>query len=515
MEDVYRSQLKKVDENIRRTNDKHELNELELLRNKLVELIALSDENHLHEHAIFKAMVESTLESTNSNDEHHNVEDDSLSSEIKSKDDQSCSQADDTFSNSNTSCETIDDSHETTGIDNELADLQGSKCQAPFDNDYDTTSTYHNALILSTEIDKSKNQQSLDDILVNVIYTNPICNQMLPCEYFLSGKCKYSDEKCYFSHGTPVSLSQLREFKEPDFENLKVGCLVLAKPITSKLWSRATVLDITHSTSNNDGSCVVKYETKGLGEIEVPMQNIFPLINNDVEIYNISSDSEEESNIKKRDSEIVNKVLLNTIQPLGSWEKHTKGIGSKLMTKMGYIMGAGLGKNGEGRINPVETTVLPKGKSLDHCMNFKNTIRYQDTRRQRNQQKQLKDSIKRSYNKSLEKSPDVFTFLNNKLNFKNTNQNKNIVDEKKLKSSTMHNLNVRSLKIEEDVKRQQLQIQELKYKLSRTISGTMQHNAVNQKLIDAYNHLTNLKTEEKSIKKEHASRETHKKMTVF
>jgi len=45
-----------------------------------------------------------------------------------------------------------------------------------------------------------------------------------------------------------------------------------------------------------------------------------------MENYNISSDSEEESNIKKRDSEIVNKVLLNTIQPLGSWEKHTKVI---------------------------------------------------------------------------------------------------------------------------------------------------------------------------------------------
>jgi len=34
------------------------------------------------------------------------------------------------------------------------------------------------------------------------------------------------------------------------------------------------------------------------------------------------------------------------------------------MAKMGYIMGAGLGKSGEGRINPVEATVLPKGKSL-------------------------------------------------------------------------------------------------------------------------------------------------------
>lgn len=43
-------------------------------------------------------------------------------------------------------------------------------------------------------------------------------------------------------------------------------------------------------------------------------------------MYDISSESDEESNIKERDSAIVNKVLLNTepIQSLGSWEKHTK-----------------------------------------------------------------------------------------------------------------------------------------------------------------------------------------------
>lgn len=48
----------------------------------------------------------------------------------------------------------------------------------------------------------------------------------------------------------------------------------------------------------------------------------------DNEIYELSSDSDEESKIKKRDSAIVNKVLLNTepIQSLGSWEKHTKVI---------------------------------------------------------------------------------------------------------------------------------------------------------------------------------------------
>lgn len=44
------------------------------------------------------------------------------------------------------------------------------------------------------------------------------------------------------------------------------------------------------------------------------------------ELYEISSDSDSECKIIERDSAIVNKVLLNTetIQALGSWEKHTK-----------------------------------------------------------------------------------------------------------------------------------------------------------------------------------------------
>ncbi|KAK2706969.1 hypothetical protein QYM36_014859, partial [Artemia franciscana] len=56
---------------------------------------------------------------------------------------------------------------------------------------------------------------------------------------------------------------------------------------------------------------------------------------------------------------------------LGKWEKHTKGIGSKIMAKLGYVMGSGLGKHGEGRTEPVEAIVLPRGKSLDHCMEIK------------------------------------------------------------------------------------------------------------------------------------------------
>lgn len=53
-----------------------------------------------------------------------------------------------------------------------------------------------------------------------------------------------------------------------------------------------------------------------------------------------------------------NKISL-TLSLCGS-----QGIGSRLMAKMGYIVGSGLGPSGEGRVEPVEAVVFPPGKSL-------------------------------------------------------------------------------------------------------------------------------------------------------
>ncbi|KAH3742837.1 hypothetical protein Pelo_15777 [Pelomyxa schiedti] len=51
-------------------------------------------------------------------------------------------------------------------------------------------------------------------------------------------------------------------------------------------------------------------------------------------------------------------------QTFAGWEKYTRGVGSKLMLKMGYIMGTGLGASQKGRITPVPVTIVRKENAM-------------------------------------------------------------------------------------------------------------------------------------------------------
>lgn len=54
----------------------------------------------------------------------------------------------------------------------------------------------------------------------------------------------------------------------------------------------------------------------------------------------------------------------NNPQKLGAFEKHTKGFGSKMMARMGFVEGTGLGRSSQGRVNPLVAVRFPKSRGL-------------------------------------------------------------------------------------------------------------------------------------------------------
>lgn len=49
---------------------------------------------------------------------------------------------------------------------------------------------------------------------------------------------------------------------------------------------------------------------------------------------------------------------------IGSFERHTKGFGSKMMAKMGFVEGMGLGRDAQGIVDPVNAVRRPKSMGL-------------------------------------------------------------------------------------------------------------------------------------------------------
>lgn len=70
------------------------------------------------------------------------------------------------------------------------------------------------------------------------------------------------------------------------------------------------------------------------------------------------------------DAEETNRKGVTSSANIGSFEEHTTGFGSKMMAKMGYTEGAGLGKNGQGMAQPIE--VIQRPKSLGLGVEFSN-----------------------------------------------------------------------------------------------------------------------------------------------
>ncbi|KAH7932197.1 hypothetical protein HPB51_029430 [Rhipicephalus microplus] len=224
----------------------------------------------------------------------------------------------------------------------ELVDhLEGAHVKAPFSKDWGQL-PYHSAVVLSVD---ASDITHIDDIKVNVMFTHPTVSAMKPCPFFLEGRCKFTQEQCRFSHGHAVALSDLREYSEPSFSGFKPGLPCLVKSDKDGLWQLAAL----ESIGERQDEVVVRLSHSGK-TVSTGVEDVFYLEDDGtVESSDSESDSQRAADgvpiagSCEDDQEGAPVVAWSPSTasglPLGAWEKHTKGIGSKLMQKMGYVWG--------------------------------------------------------------------------------------------------------------------------------------------------------------------------------
>ncbi|XP_054465548.1 zinc finger CCCH-type with G patch domain-containing protein [Anoplopoma fimbria] len=390
--------------------------------------------------------------------------------------------------------------------------LSGTKVRAPYRTTWGTLE-YHNAMVVGAEPSDGEEAQ------VRVLYVCPTQKSMKPCPYFLDDKCRFL-ENCRFSHGEVVHVSELREFLQFDLSNLEEGSSCLARH-EDGIWYPAKIKEI------DSGFYTVKFDSVLLKDVVVEADCIIPPLREDDPLSSDSDlddtgDGHDVAFARVMDTAEESTDAVNSAN-FGGWEAHTRGIGSKLMLKMGYEYGKGLGKMQEGRVEPVMAVVLPKRKSLDQCA---------ELTQRRTQSKAAQDGTPTGRPKRRRKprAPTggrrtVFDFLNQKLEGKSTGPAKEGaaapsaatgVEAYRGGKSTKRTLNVKLFQAAERVSQTEKEIQKLNETLSRqTGRDSSRVKQLEEKLSAARRLLGQQKAQEMSIQREHRKSDTHKKMTEF
>lgn len=386
-------------------------------------------------------------------------------------------------------------------------ELSGTKVNAPFYSSWGTLE-YHNAMIVGSE--------EADDgsTGVRVLYLYPTHNSLKPCPFFLEGKCRFLDN-CRFSHGQVVSVDELRPFQDPDLSSLQAGSACLAKQ-PDGLWYPARITDM------DSGYYTVKFDSLLLKEAVLEGDSILPPLRTEP---TVSSDSDSGDSDNSSYARVVEPSTTDhgaCSSSFAGWEVHTRAIGSKLLTKMGYEFGKGLGRHSDGRVEPIHTVVLPRGKSLDQCAE----ILQKRTKGSKAGAHRASKCQGRGGRPGRRPPPQsVFDFLNEKLQGQapgaleagaatpGRRSGKELYHASK---GTKRALSLRLFQTKEKIEQAQRDIRGIQEALAR---NTGRHSVtvaqLQEKLAGAQRQLGQLQAQEAGLQQEQRKADTHKKMTEF
>ncbi|KAM5246527.1 zinc finger CCCH-type with G patch domain-containing protein isoform 3-T3 [Ctenodactylus gundi] len=386
---------------------------------------------------------------------------------------------------------------EEEGEENDQEDeLSGAKVNAPYYSPWGTLE-YHNAMVVGTE------EAEDGTPCVRVLYLYPTHKSLKPCPFFLEGKCRFK-ENCRFSHGQVVSVDELRPFQDPDLSLLQTGSACLAKH-QDGLWHPARITDV------DNGYYTVKFDSLLIKEAVVEGDSILPPLR---------TETAESSDSDMVESGTVDSGTCSSA--FAGWEVHTRGIGSRLLAKMGYEFGKGLGRHAEGRVEPIHTVVLPRGKSLDQCAEI---LQKRTKRGQAGTNRPPRCRGNKSRPGGHLPARNVFDFLNENLQSRASGTLETGVDPpggRKSKDayhaskSAKQALSLQLFQTEEKIERAQRDIRGIQEALTRNAGrNSMAAAQLEKKLAGAQRQLGQLQAQEAGLLREQRKADTHRKMTEF
>ncbi|KAG0174273.1 hypothetical protein DFQ28_000113 [Apophysomyces sp. BC1034] len=225
-----------------------------------------------------------------------------------------------------------------------------------------------------------------------VLILCPITEDTIPCTNLST--CTGCDR----SHGYPVTGSSIQPYEDLDMTNVynyeksrRVWCK------RAEEWHMARIIKVEADETrrfirwmDSEGTC------------SIDMDDIIPVKYLDEDEPNHGSNSGGSDDDDDDDDDDHGQIT-NIDDTWGSWQVHTKGFASKIMEKMGYIHGQGLGREGQGRVEPIEARPYRKGTARDYLSDHRpglGSISKNKTQQQK---------------KTEPKKDTVFDFMNNLL----------------------------------------------------------------------------------------------------
>ncbi|KAI5057269.1 hypothetical protein GOP47_0027284 [Adiantum capillus-veneris] len=259
-----------------------------------------------------------------------------------------------------------------------------------------------------------------------VSFLTPTTEKMQMCKFYMQQRCRFG-ESCRMSHGILVRLDALKKFDLLKWLQPCAGSAVLACAAVNGegLWRQAEL-----ESWNESLQCGTAVFIHDGSRLDVGIDNLsLSECAQDSDEGNTSSEEDDEEFEDETDYSFLGLGVLGTAETgpqldtriFANWEKHTRGVASKMMANMGYREGMGLGKTGQGIVLPLQVRVLPKYQSLDFISKGDNVDQEKGKKKKkksrggkRKRDKKLADAA-RAAKSEESKRPDVFGFINNQL----------------------------------------------------------------------------------------------------